>query len=91
LAEVKRVGERSGSDGTGTGGLVGYLRQLARRRPDIFVPLLATCLDDPPVVSESKSRAEFAEVYAARGFSKEMANFLWDQSVSRGIRKKRRD
>ena len=43
LAEVGRVGERSGSDRTGRGGLVGYLRELARRRPDVFVALLATC------------------------------------------------
>ena len=85
LAEVKRVGERSGCDGTGRGGLLGYLRELARRRPDAYVALLATCLDDPPVVSARRNREELAELYAKHGFSKEMGYFLWDESVSRGL------
>ena len=90
LAEVKRVGERSGSDGTGRGGLVGYLRELARRRPDIYVALLATCLGEPRFVSARRSREELAEVYADHGFSKEMGYFLWDEGVSRGLVRERR-
>jgi hypothetical protein len=80
LAEVKRVGERSGCDGTGRGGLVGYLTQLASRRPDTYLALLATCLDEPPVVN-ARSREEFAQAYAEHGFSKQVAYFLWDSRL----------
>ena len=77
LGRGQSAGQRLGCDGTGSGGLEGYLRQLAGRRPDTYVALLAACLDEPPVVNAG-SREEFAKAYEEHGFSKELAYFLWD-------------
>jgi hypothetical protein len=42
-----------GEDGLGKGGLVGYLRRMARTEPKIFAPLLVRVLANPITVEDN--------------------------------------
>jgi hypothetical protein len=67
-----KAAEFEGSDENGKDGLVGYLRQQARHRPELFMPMLAkvlpthiTATGDTPIqlIVQNMSEAEASRIY----------------------------